>query len=77
MLNWDDPIGSKKTAPALSEATGAAQAAVVGGAIEMHADHDEHGGKTGLDGIETGAGRVDVSEKRIINATRTSTSCCR
>ncbi|MFZ5513464.1 MAG: ribonucleotide-diphosphate reductase subunit beta, partial [Pseudomonadota bacterium] len=31
--------------------------------------HDEHHAASGLDSIATGAGRVNVSEKRIINAT--------
>ncbi|MFW6342521.1 MAG: ribonucleotide-diphosphate reductase subunit beta [Halothiobacillaceae bacterium] len=73
MLNWDDPLGQtpKKTEnvrptmpPAAADATAARSAALAQATGSEDAGH----GQTGLEGIEAGAGRVDVSEKRIINA---------
>ncbi|OYY73224.1 MAG: ribonucleotide-diphosphate reductase subunit beta [Gammaproteobacteria bacterium 28-57-27] len=63
MLNWNDPLpASSKAAPIQPRFTDTP--------ITLSSAHgEEHVNKTGLDGIETGAGRVDVSEKRIINAT--------
>ncbi|MGB9671060.1 MAG: ribonucleotide-diphosphate reductase subunit beta [Halothiobacillaceae bacterium] len=72
MLNWDDPIPNKKFT--LAEPSAApVPPAVVEAALRMH-DFDEpaHGEQhaaSGLDAIATGAARVSVSEKRIINAT--------
>ncbi len=72
MLNWDNPI-TPRTAPALAPVTPPAAAQQVTPtqreqAIVAHST-EEHGGQSGLEGIALGAGRVDVSEKRIINAT--------
>jgi ribonucleoside-diphosphate reductase beta chain len=72
MLNWDDPIPSKNLTPAEPSAA-PVPPAVVEAALRMH-DFDEpaHGEQhaaSGLDAIATGAARVSVSEKRIINAT--------
>ncbi|MGC9456074.1 MAG: ribonucleotide-diphosphate reductase subunit beta [Halothiobacillaceae bacterium] len=73
MLNWDDPLGQtpKQTEtvkptmpPAAADAAAARSAAMAQAALGDEAGH----GQTGLEGIEAGAGRVDVSEKRIINA---------
>ncbi|MEW5839260.1 MAG: ribonucleotide-diphosphate reductase subunit beta [Pseudomonadota bacterium] len=73
MLNWDNPI-TPRNAPAPAQATPPA-AEVVQAALaqfdQSAVSHtaEDHGGQSGLDGIALGAGRVDVSEKRIINAT--------
>jgi hypothetical protein len=41
------------------------------------ADTPDSADPTGLGTIERGASRVQVSDKRMINARPTSTSCCR
>lgn len=74
MLNWDDPIPNKKMTLGTAEPAAApVPPAVIEGALCMHEAleraHDEHGGQSGLAAIDTGASRVNVSEKRIINAT--------
>ncbi|MDM7322662.1 MAG: ribonucleotide-diphosphate reductase subunit beta [Gammaproteobacteria bacterium] len=72
MLNWDDPIPSKNFTPAEPSAA-PVPLAVIEGALRMHdSDESAHGeqrASSGLDAIATGAARINVSEKRIINAT--------
>jgi len=67
MLNWDDPLGQTQNKTDTAKLTMAPVADTITAA--RAAAHDKVGhGQTGLEGIEAGASRVDVSEKRIINA---------
>ena len=59
MLNWNDTETVKSAIPANHFGTPSV----------AHHSHDDAHALTGLEGIETNAGRVDVSAKRIINAT--------
>ncbi|MDD2894017.1 MAG: ribonucleotide-diphosphate reductase subunit beta [Halothiobacillaceae bacterium] len=68
MLNWNDPISTASKAPHPS-LVGAALGQSAAPAQHSAATTEEHVNKSGLDGIALGAGRIDVSEKRIINAT--------
>ncbi|HHO70616.1 MAG TPA: ribonucleotide-diphosphate reductase subunit beta, partial [Halothiobacillus sp.] len=66
MLNWDDPLGQTQNKTDTAKLTMAPVADTITAA--RAAAHDKVGhGQTGLEGIEAGASRVDVSEKRIIN----------
>ena len=66
MLNWNELEPKKNTPPILTDAGfGTPQPAQAA----TNADAGHHHAQTGLEGIAQGAGRVDVSEKRIINAT--------
>ncbi|MGK0674636.1 MAG: ribonucleotide-diphosphate reductase subunit beta [Halothiobacillaceae bacterium] len=73
MLHWDDPIPTKKTTIA-KPSTAPVPPTVVHAALRMlDADGSAHDGErhaaSGLGAIASGAARIDVSEKRIINAT--------
>ncbi len=78
MLDWNDPLkkGNDNPQPAAPQPQTADESA--GGTLHAFDDGQEHhfdpsqaegADQTGLGGIEANAGRVDVSEKRIINAT--------
>jgi len=79
MLDWNDPLKKGNDQPAYNpgmtpDAASVMPAAYDDGLVhepEQHFDPAaaEGADQTGLGGIETNAGRVDVSEKRIINAT--------
>ena len=70
MLNWNDPITARSTTPAAHPSlVDAALQQLDTPAPHASANIEEHANKSGLDGISQGAGRINVSEKRIINAT--------
>ena len=70
MLNWNDPITAHSTTPAAHPSlVDAALQQLDTPAPHASANIEEHANKSGLDGISQGAGRINVSEKRIINAT--------
>jgi ribonucleoside-diphosphate reductase beta chain len=66
-LNWNDSITADgKTAATHPSIVDTATSQLATATVSAK---EEHVNKSGLDGIETGAGRIDVSAKRIINAT--------
>jgi ribonucleoside-diphosphate reductase beta chain len=69
MLNWNEleakPTPNAGMTPAMDDTTALAPDATEA----QQAAHAATHGQTGLEGIAQGAGRVDVSAKRIINAT--------
>ena len=72
MLNWDTTEAAPRRNFGANEQNDPANTAEAQGTLtasEQAAADAAHHALTGLEGIETNAGRVDVSAKRIINAT--------